>query len=521
MKHVLSTAIILFALEFSSPAQDTVAMRFANMVKAEEMKKHLTVLASDEYEGRETGQKGQKMAAEYIRNFFSECGIPPNEKLNEGYFQQFPIQIYQPQECNLVLDKKSLINLKDYFTWSSIIKDTSIQINQIRFCGYGINTFEYNDFDKPLKNDEAILILDGEPFDQSGKSIISKTESPSEWTTNYRMKQNEFKKQGVKIVFVVVKNLNGYYQKNEHRITGYKMSTDGKGNTNWPLVIGISEETANLILNKKKTDVAALEKQISSKRKSVSVKCGVNFQISVKQKRLENVSENVLGYIEGSDLKDELLVVTAHYDHLGIHDGVVFNGADDDGSGTVTVMNLAKAFNEAKKAGRGPRRSILFMTVSGEEKGLLGSEYYSKHPVFPMENTIANLNIDMVGRIDKKHSNGNYVYIIGSNMLSSELHDINEKANAEYTKLELDYTYNSTSDPNRYYYRSDHYNFAKNKVPVIFYFNGVHEDYHQETDEVQKIDFIKMQQIGRLVFYTTWELANRNERIKVDKVEKD
>jgi Zn-dependent M28 family amino/carboxypeptidase len=197
----------------------------------------------------------------------------------------------------------------------------------------------------------------------------------------------------------------------------------------------------------------------------------------------------------------------------------IFNGANDDGSGTVAVIELAEAFAQAKKAGKGPRRSMLFMTVTGEEKGLLGSEYYSENPVFPLANTVANVNIDMIGRMDftyEKTNNSNYIYVIGSDKLSSELHQINEAANAKYTQLKLDYTYNDENDPNRFYYRSDHYNFAKHRIPIIFYFNGVHADYHKPSDEVGKMLFDSAEKVARLAFHTVWELANRDERIKVD-----
>ena len=225
--------------------------------------------------------------------------------------------------------------------------------------------------------------------------------------------------------------------------------------------------------------------------------------------------ENVLGFIEGSDLKEELIIITAHYDHLGKHDSLIFNGADDDASGVAGAMEIAEAFMLAKKDGKGPRRSILIMPVSGEEKGLLGSKYYTDNPVYPLNNTIANLNIDMIGRLDDWHSTGNYVYLIGSNRLSYDLHNINEEINNKYTKLELDYKYNDEEDPNRYYYRSDHYNFAKNNIPVIFYFNGVHEDYHRPSDTIEKLDFSKIKTISKLVFLTAWELANREEKIKL------
>ena len=225
--------------------------------------------------------------------------------------------------------------------------------------------------------------------------------------------------------------------------------------------------------------------------------------------------ENVLGYIEGTDLKDELIIITAHYDHLGKHDSLIFNGADDDASGVAGALEIAEAFMIAKKEGYGPRRSILIMPVSGEEKGLLGSKYYTDNPVYPLNSTIANLNIDMIGRLDDWHNTGDYVYLIGSDRLSYDLHNINEEINSNYTNLELDYKYNDEDDPNRYYYRSDHYNFAKNNIPVIFYFNGVHEDYHRPSDTIEKLDFNKIKKISKLVFLTAWELANREERIKL------
>ena len=227
--------------------------------------------------------------------------------------------------------------------------------------------------------------------------------------------------------------------------------------------------------------------------------------------------ENIIGYIEGTDLKDELLVITAHYDHLGTkEDSLIYNGADDNGSGTSSIMEIAQAFMLAKKEGKGPRRSVLIMPVSGEEKGLLGSKYYADNPIYPLENTIANLNVDMIGRIDDYHDNPDYVYLIGSDRLSTELHQISEDVNKQYINLELDYKFNEEDDPNRYYYRSDHYNFAKNNIPVIFYFNGVHADYHKTSDTVDKIHFEKIQKISRYIFLTAWELANRNERPKLD-----
>jgi len=239
---------------------------------------------------------------------------------------------------------------------------------------------------------------------------------------------------------------------------------------------------------------------------------------SWRAKTLQN-SENVLAFIKGSEKPEEIIVISAHLDHVGVINDKVYNGADDDGSGTVAILEIAEAFKKAVKKGKRPKRSILFLHVTGEEKGLLGSKYYTDNPIFPLENTVSNLNIDMIGRIDPKRTKGdrNYVYLIGSDKLSTELHTISEEVNKKYANVELDYTYNDVNDPNRYYYRSDHYNFAKNDIPVIFYFNGTHDDYHRPSDTPDKINYDLLTNRTRLVFYTAWELANREERITVDK----
>jgi hypothetical protein len=231
-----------------------------------------------------------------------------------------------------------------------------------------------------------------------------------------------------------------------------------------------------------------------------------------------NDSENIWAFIKGSEKPEEILVISAHYDHVGMKNGEIYNGADDDGSGTVALLEIAQAFKEAEKKGQGPKRSILFLHVTGEEHGLHGSRYYSENPLFPLENTIADINIDMIGRRDTLHpATNNYIYVIGSDRLSSELHTINEEVNTKFTKLELDYKYNDRNDPERIYFRSDHYNFAKKGIPSIFFFNGIHADYHLPSDTPDKIEYDALAKRAQLAFALAWELANRKERIKVDK----
>jgi len=282
----------------------------------------------------------------------------------------------------------------------------------------------------------------------------------------------------------------------------------------------ISTSLAEAIIGSKKAKVTKAIQKIAKKGKGKCVKLKSEFNGTFDNYINLLEGRNVLGFIEGSDLKDEVVVVSAHYDHLGKRGNDIFNGADDNGSGTSTVLDIAQAFQLAKEAGNGPRRSLLFLLVTGEEKGLLGSQWYAENPTIDLPNIVANVNVDMIGRIDDEHTDGNYVYVIGSDRLSTDLHMINEKANTDYTQMTLDYTYNSEEDPNRYYYRSDHYNFAKNNIPVIFYFNGTHDDYHQPSDTPDKIEYDLLENRTRLVFHTAWEIVNRDGRLIVDKATK-
>lgn len=239
-----------------------------------------------------------------------------------------------------------------------------------------------------------------------------------------------------------------------------------------------------------------------------------------KSKYVKTNSENVVAIIPGSVWPQEYIVLSAHYDHVGAKGDTIYNGADDDGSGTVALLEIAQAFKKAQEKGMGPKRSLVFLHVTGEEIGLYGSRYYTENPIYPLEQTVCNLNTDMIGRIDpNKAGNDNYIYLIGSDKLSQELHDLSEQVNQEFSQMELDYTFNDENDPNRFYYRSDHYNFAKNNVPIIFYFNGVHEDYHQPSDTPDKIEYPLMAKRTQLIFHTAWEVANQEKRITADKLD--
>jgi hypothetical protein len=498
---------------------DSSRVKYARTITAEDLRERLAIIASDEFEGRETGQPGQKKAAKYIQERFQEFGYQPIDKL-QGYMQPFKLQLTYPDTVKLIVGTDSLQFLKDMYYFPGF-GNIRIETDMLLFQGYGIESENYNDYEKVTPTDRVVMILGGEPTDKNGNSLITGTKEKSEWTTDWTKKIELAQQKGLKALLIIDDNFAssvsqfGRYIKRPDLQLG-----DEPDEPNGIPLIYISTKMADRICagagmkNLRKE----LIKGISKRKKPLGQEMAeLPIVLDVKKNKEELTSENVLGFLPGTEKPEEVLVITAHYDHLGKKGEEIFNGADDDGSGTTSLLELAEAFALAAKEGNGPKRSILFMTVSGEEKGLLGSEFYTDNPVFPLVNTVANLNIDMVGRIDKNHApDTNYVYIIGSDKLSTELHSLSEEVNSTYTNIEFDYTYNDENDPNRFYYRSDHYNFAKNQIPVIFYFTGVHEDYHQPTDTVDKIMFQKTEKIARLVFHTAWEIANREGRLLVD-----
>jgi hypothetical protein len=336
---------------------------------------------------------------------------------------------------------------------------------------------------------------------------------------SWRSKVKIAREAGVRDIFIIygdteedIEILMGQYR-NFYQSTSLKLDrtkSENEGN-----LFIIAPELAEKIFNRSiKTLKSAADKSLKNKYRPLKKIPVGRLSYSIECVEDEIYTENVLGYVSGNEKPEEVVVISAHYDHIGMKEDEIYNGADDNGSGTVAVLELAEAFAIARKSGIGPKRSVLFILMTGEEKGLLGSAYYVEHPVFPLEKTTANLNIDMIGRIDDAHTdNPDYVYLIGSDKISPDLHNISEKTNDEHIGLSLDYKYNADDDPERFYYRSDHYNFARNGVPVIFYFTGVHDDYHRPTDVIDKIQFARMKRIIELIFYTSWNVANMDGKL--------
>ena len=498
-------------------------MEIASTITGEDISSYLNILASDEMEGRATGTEGNKMAAEYIAQTIESFGIPPVSSIG-SYFQEVTFTKCQLSEVTLAVNDSSYDLFGDYVFLLSELpsNEVTIDVSDVVFMGYGIDDERYSDYAKAKDlNGKTILIYSGEPVSDEGISMVTGTTNMSEWSGDLVRKLEVAKARGVNAAVVISP---GFLQtvSNERRniLNGQLVMGDAGADGGQAAHVIVSSKLAADILGKKSGKVIKRRDKARNKGKlkPVSVPVALNAEITRQTRSTEGV--NVLAYIEGTDpnLKDELIVITAHYDHVGTRGGAIYNGADDNASGTSGVLELAQAFQEAKSRGVGPRRSVLCMLVTAEEIGLLGSQYYSENPVFPLENTVANINIDMIGRVDAQHEDSNYIYVIGADRLSTELHEINEEANRRYTQLALDYTYNAPDDPNQFYYRSDHYNFAKNGVPSVFYFSGVHEDYHRPTDTADKIMFDKAAKVMKLAFHTAWELANREARIKVDVV---
>jgi Zn-dependent M28 family amino/carboxypeptidase len=503
------TYLIIAALAigtYASAQKTADPTKYAGLITADDAKKHLSILASDDFEGRETGKPGADKAANYIAGEFKKLGL--QAPVNGSYFLEVPL-VENSTRITLSVNGQDAANGVDFFTRSNV-GDKAINASEIVFVGYGTEA-ELGSTDIAGK----IVLLVNEDKPEAGKPTNTSYRATAARTAIL----DNLKKKNPALILAANGEIADLMKRFGSAVTGGRLSikaADTKAATAQLAVVHITTALADQLVKSSGKTYADLKGTSAQ-----TIKADVKADFRTETKDVKAV--DVLGYLPGTDLKDEVLVFSAHYDHLGLNPkgpDKVYNGADDDGSGTTGVLEIARAFAKAKKDGHGPRRSILFLGNVGEEKGLLGSEYYTDHPVFPLANTITDLNIDMIGRVGTdyigKADSGNYVYTIGSAMLSKELHQINEDANNKYVHIEQDYKYDDLNDPNRFYYRSDHYNFAKHGVPIIFYFNGVHADYHQVSDEVSKINFPLLAKRAQLAFYTGWELANRDKRPVVD-----
>lgn len=481
MKKLFFAFIALWTI--SVYAQKDYSVQYADLITPAELKAKLSVIASAEMEGRETATPGQKRAATFIETNFKRFGLLP--ATTAGY--QMHYAVYQDTLINVSLK----VGGKDF----AFAKTFSLTRGSAINGNYNIREVEFIG-----KGDSASLA----GKDLKNKWVVLELGSPNR--TALAAKLLALRAKGIKGYL----NISASFPSTTATLKGSMYIKPAATNNSIPS-INISYEVASAIFNETITSSAGL---LNVSKKTYTT--GIN--LNVYKRSLLYESSNVIGLLPGTDKKDEYVFLTAHYDHLGKRGDVIYYGADDDGSGTASVLQMAEAFGRAKAEGHGPRRTIVFMTVSGEEKGLLGSEFYSEHPLFPHDKTSVDLNTDMVGRIDSSRREAdttNYVFTIGENKLSSDLIHITDSVKNKYSALVIDRRFNK-NDPQSFYTRSDHYNFARKGVPIIFYFDGLHADYHKPTDTVDKINFDLMAKRVQFIFHTAWIMANRDAMLTRD-----
>ena len=486
-----------------------VQLTYSNQLTSTHLEKHLSVLASRFMEGRKTGTRGQKNAADYIKKQFREIGLLSPEGL-PGYEQPFYLESDGYIPGPLLIGKNIFENGVDFLPVDiEYSRESGFISSQIIFAGYGISDSNYDDYGNKEVAGKIVVLFPGEPK-INGHFLVSGNGNYSKWGTSISEKTDLAKRKGARAVLVINPSENILLA------SGASMPTKEESflKPQLPVLRIIPQMLGHLFGETDMQKLLELHQQ-EAPLNEMDLQNDQRIKLDYKLEPTILSTSNIVGMIEGSDRKDEYLVLSAHYDHMGKEGSSIYYGADDNASGTSAILEMARIFMQAKKDGYGPGRSIVFIAFSGEEQGLLGSAHYTKQPIYPLHNTTANLNIDMIGRTDGNSKN-DYIYVVGDHQISSELKPLSTSVNKKYTKLKLDYRYNNPKDKEMIFYRSDHYNFAKKGVPVIFFTNGVHPDYHKPTDTVDKIDLELMTKRVQYIFLTAWEIANRKNMLMRD-----
>jgi hypothetical protein len=525
MKKIIYLVLVV-AVAGCSGSKETTTLPSASIhdfdktITVDGLKSDLTIIASDEFEGRETGEEGIKKATNYITERYKEIGLTPvgdNGTFEQNYDLSAPVidsYNYTVTDNEGSLISETAVTKEATGDFVTIFGGSDDVSGEIIFAGFGISNEATNQlpevvadkwvmvfFDRQLTNQRALQSLSGKGA--AGVIMIMDQNNPEGFIQNAEQAQSRIGSAGRLSL--------AYLQNNSSRSAAWnrinpELAAKMLGKASVSELVGMSEEI----------------KENASDFKPMELDYMLSHDVSISENTV--VASNIAAFLEGSDplLKDEVVVLSAHHDHVGIGrpdstGDTIYNGADDDGSGTVGLLSTAQAMVAAKKAGAGPKRSVLFLHVSGEEKGLLGSRYYSDHPIYPIENTVANINVDMIGRVDKEHEeNKDYIYVIGGEIISSGLDSLLRSANEATVNLDLSNRYNDLEDPNQFYRRSDHWNFGRLGIPFIFFFNGVHADYHRPSDSIEKIEWEALTKRTQLIYTTTAMIANSSERPAVD-----
>ncbi|MGH9832040.1 MAG: M20/M25/M40 family metallo-hydrolase [Blastocatellia bacterium] len=538
IRHILAILLLSCAVAVSQPfaqaqrnqdkakpAAAPAIGQFGNVeaITAAQLKDYLYFVASDEMEGRDTPSRGLDLTAKFIAMNLSRWGVKP-VGTDGTYFQKFGLtsRRLSPEQTVASVSGQSFKIGEDFIAqfYPGSAKGQIVYVGH----GYVIKAKNVNAYEGVDVKDKIMLVADSYPRGVTYQDLRGKAGEEN-------LSRDEYARaHGAKGIIVIPNSpaIAFWEQRYKASLNPTRPRMESSQESNQVPTIMASEKMVSAILQGEKIDFETIKKQMSENAVSGAFDLSKQAEFTVAAKVETLSTQNVVGVIEGSgpQLKNEYVAVGAHYDHVGMRatgDGDrIFNGADDDGSGTVATLAIAEALAKGPR----PKRSIIFVWHAGEEKGLWGSEYFAEHPVVPINQIIAQLNIDMIGRSkkegDTKPANVNLtgpneVYVIGSKMMSTELGNLSEEVNHSFLKLAFNYKYDAPNDPERFFYRSDHYNYARKGVPIIFYFSGTHEDYHRPSDHADKIDYEKMEKVTRTIFATMWKLANAPARPKVDK----
>ncbi len=529
LASIFTLALLLPTLAFGQQAvKITPAERkMADESTASQISSYLHFVASDAMGGRDTPSQGLDITAEFIRMNLEKWGFKPAGD-NGTFFQKIALarESINPDKTKLEIVGKNYVMSDDFFRMSGTGTASGPLVfgsNGWMVKAKGVDSF------KGVDVKGKIVVIAGNGF--SMRSITPmpagvteddlKGEKGVDWADPMTHAQNA----GAAGVIVIAPQ---QLQTNWGQLRNFL----GRGST-YPEKLregGTTGPTIPVMLVSQAVGDAIFAGESGSKDSAAAFAINKAANLSAASKKETLWTQNVVALWEGSDpvLKSEMVAIGDHYDHVGTNpnargDDKIWNGADDDGSGTVAVLSIAEALAKAKTR---PKRSVLFVWHCGEEKGLWGSEYFNKFPTVDIKKVIAQLNIDMIGRSkkpgdtnpkNKELSGENEIYVIGKDMMSSAFGAVVDAANSGYIKLAYDTRYDDPKDPNRFFFRSDHFNYAQNGIPVAFWFDGVHEDYHQPGDTADKIDYQKMEKVTRTIFLTLLELTELKSRPVVDK----
>ena len=507
MRLIILSLFLLVTLSSGAQVSKTIE-KTGHTLSPNQLRKHLEILAAPEMEGRASATMGQKKAGDYIEKQFKKLGLLP--LLPDQY--QLPFNVYRDtvMEANIRVNDQAYQRDHEFGVYTDMNHACDLRYSEVVFAKYGIKTEKRNDYEGLDVQGKLVVVLGGEPM-KDGKYVMNGSTQKGYWYYP-PAKVQAAASLGAGAILIIEKEFPMIMYNN-------KLSSLWVSPYTFIYHINtffISEKIAREIFKEKYNDILmGIEHDTLSSIETVFA--NIDLTYSRRLQKLETT--NVFGMIEGTQYPDEYVFIMAHYDHIGVINDLIHYGADDNASGTAALIKLADAFVQAKKAGHGPKRSVVFAAFSGEENGLWGSAHYAKDPILPHEKTSVGINMDMIGRTDFSYQHtpdsSNNLFVIGNDKLSSDLRDINDRNNSKLN-LKLDYKYNDLDDPNYFFYRSDHFNFADKGVPVLFYTDGEHADYHKHTDTIDKIDYGLLAKRSKLIFYTAWEIANMDRMLKRD-----